>query len=101
MIYQAKVRQAVQETQDALSLLQATDEQSQSAQAAFKAASQILRSSELQLKQGMLSGLQMEEAKRQMLSAKMGLHIAELNRMNAWISLYRVLGGGWESKTNS
>lgn len=101
VVYQAKVRQAVQETQDALSLLQATDEQSQSAQAAFKAASQILRSSELQLKQGMLSGLQMEEAKRQMLSAKMGLHIAELNRMNAWISLYRVLGGGWESKSNS
>jgi outer membrane protein TolC len=101
VVYQAKVRQAVQETQDALSQLQATDEQAQSALAGFKAASQILKSAELQLKQGMLSGLQLEEAKRQMLSSKMALQTAELNRMNAWIGLYRVLGGGWNSNTTT
>lgn len=101
VVYQAKVRQAVQETQDALSQLQATDEQAQSALAGFKAASQILKSSELQLKQGMINGLQLEDAKRQMLSSKMVLQNAELNRMNAWISLYRVLGGGWNSNKNA
>lgn len=100
VVYQAKVRQAVQETQDALSQLQATDEQAQSALSGFKAASQILKSAELQLKQGMLSGLQLEEAKRQMLSSKMALQTAELNRMNAWIGLYRVLGGGWNNTNN-
>ena len=91
----------MQETQDALSQLQATDEQAQSALAGFKAASQILKSSELQLKQGLISGLQLEDAKRQMLSSKMVLQNAELNRMNAWIGLYRVLGGGWNSNKNA
>lgn len=99
--YQAKVRQAVQETHDALSQLVTTDEQAQSALKSFYASEQIYLASELKFKQGLISALQLEESKRQMLSSKMAMQSAELQRMNAWIGLYRVLGGGWTQQQQS
>ena len=48
---------------------------------------------------GLASLVELEDARRTLLSAQSALVSLELERRSAWVALYRALGGGWTAGT--
>lgn len=99
--YQTKVRQAVNEVEDALNRLQSTSELSP----LTLAAAQKLMANQLAVQakfdKGLASRGELEDARRQWLSAQANVYTLEKERVSAWIALYRALGGGWQTPPNA
>ena len=96
-LYRAKVRQAAREVEDALLSLAASDsrqQQSQGARAAYQLAFDATRQ-RFQIGTANLS--EVEESRRTLIAAQINLLQLQLERSNAWIALYRALGGGWNA----
>ena len=89
------MRRAVKEVEEALLLLDSSHAQAQDAQTARDAAQQALQAAEQRARQGLASGLEVEEARRRQLSAHQGWVQWQVDRLSAWITLYRAAGGGW------
>ena len=93
--YRATVRQAVREVEEALVNLQSSaDRAGDTAQAAegYRAS---FAGTEARYKAGLASLVELEDARRTLLSTQSAVVSLELERRNAWIALYRSLGGGW------
>lgn len=54
-----------------------------------------------QFRQGAASLLELEDARRLTVIGRLGLASAQLERSQAWISLYRAAGGGWQRADNN
>ena len=93
--YQSSVRQAVREVEEALVQLSATETRWQSAQASRDAARRLLAAQEKLHGQGLLSSVQLEEARRSAWAAEMAELDLQAQRHQAWIQLYRAVGGGF------
>ncbi len=96
-LYQARVRQAVREVEQALVALQSTAERAADAASAQAGYQSWLNATEARYQAGLASLVELEDARRIRLAAADALVALQLERIQAWIDLYRAAGGGWTS----
>jgi NodT family efflux transporter outer membrane factor (OMF) lipoprotein len=94
-LYRAKARQAVREVEDALLALASTESRMTDAQRASAAYATAFQANEAGYRAGALSLLDLEESRRATLAAQSAWQALAFERTEAWIGLYRALGGGW------
>ena len=93
--YRGKVRQAVQEVEDALVRLDASDRRVDAATMADAQYAKVLEASNARYRLGAGSLLQLEDVRRTALQASQSLAAVKLERAQAWVALYKAVGGGW------
>ncbi|MBA4707634.1 efflux transporter outer membrane subunit [Aquitalea aquatica] len=98
--YQKSVQTAFKETQDALVASSAAREVQEAQTTQLTALNRALHLATLRYDNGYSSYLDVLDAERNTFQAELNLVNAKLDRLNAAISLYKALGGGWENKTN-
>jgi outer membrane protein, multidrug efflux system len=96
-IYQGQVRRAVREVETSLVSLQATAEREADAKLAALDFEASLRATQQRQKGGLASLFELETARRNAVAAQSALIELQRERATAWITLYRALGGGWDS----
>jgi outer membrane protein, multidrug efflux system len=94
-VYRARLRVAVQEVEQALVTLQSTAERTNDAQIAAEGFHASFVATETRQRGGLASLFELEDARRSDLQAQNALIDLQRERVAAWISLYRALGGGW------
>jgi len=95
--YRGKVRQAVQEVEDALVRLDASDRRLDAATMADTQYAKVLEASNARYRLGAGSLLQLEDVRRTALQASQSLAAVKLERAQAWVALYKAVGGGWRN----
>ncbi|MBC7381278.1 MAG: efflux transporter outer membrane subunit, partial [Burkholderiaceae bacterium] len=93
--YRAVARQAVREVEQALVSLRSTAQRSDDAQVALDGNRYSFRATEDLYKNGLASLLQLEDARRTLLTAETSRVSLQQERMAAGVALYRAMGGGW------
>ena len=93
--YRASVRQAVREVEEALVNLQSTTDRQSDTATAAEGYGASFKGTEARYQAGLASLVELEESRRVLLAAQSGLVSLARERRNAWIALYRALGGGW------
>lgn len=93
--YRAAVRTAVREVESALVTLDSTARREADARLAAEGFEDSLKAADARYKGGLGSLFDLEEARRSALLAHSTLVELQQQRVAAWISLYRALGGGW------
>lgn len=96
-VYQARVRQAVREVEEALVRLDSTAARSVDARTSVDGYRASFNATEARYKGGLASLVELEESRRTRLAAENALVLLENERRAAWVSLYRAAGGGWTS----
>ena len=96
-LYRAKARQAVREVEDALLSLASTGSQQEDAKAAVTGYAASFNATQARYQAGSASLPELEDARRITLAAQTTLLQLDLQRTQAWIALYRALGGGWKA----
>ena len=91
------MRNAVREVEEALLQLQLNDARSEQAQRSLASMEQVFKSAQTRMRQGMLSGLELEESRRGWYAAQSFVVALQWERRRAWVALYRAAGGGWDS----
>lgn len=95
--FRATARKAVMEVEDALSGLQGSSEQAQMALTNAQQIAVVQNAMQAKYDKGLASKIELEDARRQALSAQATVYNLELERLKAWVALYRALGGGWQA----
>ena len=93
--YRGVVRQAVREVEEALVNLQSTADRGGDTVVAAEGYRASFAGTEARYKAGLASLVELEEARRVLLAAQSAVVLLERERRNAWIGLYKALGGGW------
>lgn len=93
--YRASVFTAVQEIEDALVRIDTVMHRVGYVQRAAEKYSDYFAATERSYREGRLSLLELESARRQSHGAQESLFSVELERAQSWIALYKALGGGW------
>jgi NodT family efflux transporter outer membrane factor (OMF) lipoprotein len=96
-MYQARVRSAVREVEEALVQLQLNTDRSEQAQRSYRYALQVHAAVLARQRQGMATGLELQEAGRSLLAADAQRIGLQWEGRRAWVRLYRAAGGGWDS----
>ncbi|MDB5930207.1 MAG: efflux system, outer rane lipoprotein NodT family, partial [Polaromonas sp.] len=94
-LYRARVRQAVQEVEQALVNLQGSDARQDDALAAVAGYRAAFTGTEALYKNGLASLLDLEDARRTLLAAETSNVNLQQERKAARVALYRAMGGGW------
>lgn len=94
-LYQSQVRRAVREVEVALVSLQSTTDRQTDLSAAVRDFEVSLRAIESRTRGGLGSLFELEIARRNAVLAQSALIELQQARAEAWISLYRALGGAW------
>jgi multidrug efflux system outer membrane protein len=94
-LYRARVRQAVREVEESLVNLQSTAARSEDARIAAEGYRASFAGTEARYQNGLGSLVELEDARRTQLAAETGLLTLQRERANAWVALYRAMGGGW------
>lgn len=94
-LYRAQARNAVREVEQALVSLDATAERTRDVQTSVAGFQASFNGTEARYRSGLASLVELEDARRQLLAAQTAEASLQLERMNAWVALYRALGGGW------
>jgi NodT family efflux transporter outer membrane factor (OMF) lipoprotein len=97
LAYQGKVRQAVREVEEALVTLQSTEARRMDSEIATNGYAESLSATQTRYGQGLASLVELEDARRNALAAQTAQLNLQLERNRAWVTLYRVLGGGWQA----
>jgi multidrug efflux system outer membrane protein len=97
VLYQARVRGAVREVEEALVQLQLNADRSEQVQRSYNSAKQVLDAVLARQRQGMATGLELQEARRGLLAADAQRTGLQWESRRAWVALYRAAGGGWDS----
>ena len=100
-IYQGKVRQAVRETEEALVALQSTAARANDARTAESGYRDWFLATESRYKGGLASLVELEDARRTQLASADTTVGLQLERIQAWIALYRAAGGGWTAQARN
>jgi multidrug efflux system outer membrane protein len=95
--YRGVVRQAVREVEEALVNLQSTADRGGDTLVAADGYRASFAGTEARYKAGLASLVELEEARRVLLAAQSAVVLLERERRNAWIALYKALGGGWST----
>ena len=101
VVYEAQVRQAVREVEQAL--LQVNDTKARwdgarTAEQSLARAEQSLREAQ---RAGLNSPLSVEEGRRARLNARLTTLQAQSDHNTSWLALYRAVGGSWDSTSPS
>ncbi|WP_170942317.1 TolC family protein, partial [Noviherbaspirillum denitrificans] len=96
--YRARVRQAVREVEEALVNLQSTAARGEDARISVEGYRTSFTATEARYKAGLASLVELEEARRNRLTAENALVALERERRSAWVALYRAAGGGWTAQ---
>ncbi|HDX8381087.1 TPA: efflux transporter outer membrane subunit [Aeromonas salmonicida] len=96
-LYAARLREAIQEVETALVTLQSTATSSIAAHAAVEGFELSFQATESSYRAGIASLFELEDARRNMISAKITTIELQRERVATWIALYRAVGGGWSS----
>jgi NodT family efflux transporter outer membrane factor (OMF) lipoprotein len=97
-LYQGRVRQAVRETEDALVALQSTAARATDAQTAETGYRDWFVATETRYQGGLASLVELEDARRTRIASANTTVSLRLERIQAWIALYRAAGGGWSAQ---
>jgi NodT family efflux transporter outer membrane factor (OMF) lipoprotein len=95
--YEARLRQAVSEVEQSLISLQAAADRTRDAQQAADDFQVSFVAAQDRYNGGLGSLFELEDARREAVQARIDLAELETDRVSSWISLYRALGGSWES----
>jgi NodT family efflux transporter outer membrane factor (OMF) lipoprotein len=95
--YQQKVRDAVSEVEQALVRLDAARTRQQAVAQSVSHYQRAFQAAQERHRLGLASPLELEDSRRTWLAADLNLATIEHERMAAWITLYRALGGGWNA----
>ena len=93
--YQAQLRRAVREVEDALAALHTSTDRTADVMTAAQNFEIALRATEARQRGGLASMFELEDARRNAVQAQLVLIELQRERTAAWIALYRSLGGGW------
>jgi multidrug efflux system outer membrane protein len=96
--YEAAVRSAFKDVEDALVTLRSHHERASALSQAAQSADGVLQLSQLQRQAGLLSLADVLSAQRSALSADLSLQSARTERTLALIALFKALGGGWQTQ---
>lgn len=99
--YQASVRNAVREVETALTNLYSAQQRSSDTALAERGFQKNLTAANAKYKAGMGSMLELEDARRNWLGARMNQIRLQQETEGAWVALYRALGGGWQLASNN
>lgn len=94
-LYRARARQAVREVEDALLSLSSADARRGDAQTASVGYAASFEATRARYEAGTASLSELEDVRRVTLAAQIALAQLEQERAQAWVGLYRALGGGW------
>jgi NodT family efflux transporter outer membrane factor (OMF) lipoprotein len=100
-LYRAQARNAVREVEQALVSLAATAERTRDVQTSVAGFQASFNGTEARYRSGLASLVELEDARRQLLAAQTAEVSLQLERLNAWVALYRALGGGWTATANT
>lgn len=96
-VYAARLRTAIQEVEGALVTLESTARRGESAKVATDGFERSYRATAASYDAGASSLFDLEEARRSLVAAQNTLIDLHRERLLAWVSLYRSMGGGWSS----
>jgi outer membrane protein, multidrug efflux system len=96
--YGAKLRGAVREVEEALINLQSANDRAVDAQVAVDGFAASYKGVEARQRHGLASLFELEDARRSLITARVALIDVQRDRVNAWVALYRALGGGWNAQ---
>ena len=99
--YESIARNAVREVEEALATLNSTTKRLEDAKKSFEGFKTSFDATETRNKAGLGNLFELEEARRARLQAESNLLTLNNERVIAWISLYRSMGGGWTTALNS
>ena len=99
--YESVARNAVREVEEALATLNNTSQRFEDASKASEGFRISLEATEARQKANLANLFELEEARRASLQAENNLLSLKNERVLAWISLYRAMGGGWTTSLNS
>lgn len=97
LIYQARVRQAVREVEAALVNLHSVQGRVLDAELSQQGFAQALAATQSRVDHGLANGLELQESKRLSLAAQSATLALTLERQQAWVALYRAVGGGFDA----
>jgi NodT family efflux transporter outer membrane factor (OMF) lipoprotein len=100
-LYQARLRQAVGEVEQALVTLESARSRDEDARAAAEGYRTSLAAVESRYRAGLASLFELEDARRTLLAAETALVGLQRERASAWVALYRATGGGWRRQTDA
>ena len=95
--YKQSVRDAVQETEQALVRLESATQREIEAVKAAENYRAYLASSETLWRSGGMSLLDLETARRSAITADLNVIALKRDQVNYWIALYKALGGDWQT----
>lgn len=96
LTYQSKVRNAVREVEESLLALQSTQDRSADAATATLGYAESLAATQARFGQGLANLVELEDARRNALAAESAQLGLQLERQQAWVGLYRAVGGGFD-----
>jgi NodT family efflux transporter outer membrane factor (OMF) lipoprotein len=94
--WQARAVSAVREVEEALVRLDAAARRDADAQRAAAGYAAFFQAAETQWRVGTGSLLDLEQARRSLLASRAALVQVQRDRVGAWLSLYKAVGGGWQ-----
>lgn len=94
-LYRANVRQAVREVEEALVNLDATDARATDADSAVKNYQASFDATQARYQSGLASLFELEDSRRTLFAAQTARVSLQRERAQAWVALYRSMGGGW------
>jgi outer membrane protein TolC len=95
--YAGRLRGAVREVEEALITLKSTADRNADALVATEGFGASYVAAQARYKGGLASLFELEDARRTAVQAQSALIELQRERVAAWISLYRALGGGWSA----
>ena len=98
-LYAARLRNAVREVEDGLLTLQSSALREPDLRAAAEGYERSYEAVQTRQRAGVATLFELEDARRTSLVAQSVLIELQRERIAAWISLYRSLGGGWTAET--
>ncbi|MDM0044160.1 efflux transporter outer membrane subunit [Variovorax dokdonensis] len=94
--YRSTVRQAVREVESALLSLQSSQDRHTDAQVAVDNSQRSFAATQARFDSGLASLFELEDARRQLFVAQTTLVGLQRERAEAFVTLYRAMGGGWQ-----
>ena len=100
-LYRANVRQAVREVEEALVNLDSTNARAADADAAVQNYQASFNATQARYQSGLASLFELEDSRRTLFAAQTARVSLQRERTEAWVALYRSMGGGWSRPESS